>query len=105
MPFGPGYYLSGAANASLNTLRPDIDRDDEPVWRFLAAVAVCADSNQQQGLVTALREKVVENANCVGKKGVSEEIAELKIVRSFSFLSLGVRFEADSSALDDNRGM
>ncbi len=62
-------------------LRPDIDLDDEPVWRFLAAVAVCAEPNEQEMLVTALKDKVVENANSKSKGSrISEAVADLKIV-------------------------
>lgn len=78
LPFGAAYYLSGGMVANL---RPDIDLDDEPVWRFLAAVAVCAEPNEQEMLVTALKDKVVENANSKSKGSrISEAVADLKIV-------------------------
>src|SRR5215472_4273511 len=34
---------------------------DQPVWQFLAALALHASTEQQQLLVTVLREKVLEN--------------------------------------------
>ncbi|BGO98946.1 DNA topoisomerase 2-associated protein PAT1 [Rhodotorula toruloides] len=55
LPFGVAQYQS------LEALRPEADQDDEPVWRFLASVAVCADPDQQQVLVTGVRDKVIEN--------------------------------------------
>lgn len=64
----------------ISTARPDIDLDDEPVWRFLAAVAVCADPQEQQDLVTAVREKVLENVVSAKKLKTSPELAALKIV-------------------------
>lgn len=79
LPFGAGYYLSGQSPSSLNALRPDIDLDDEPVWRFLAATAVCADPNEQQILVTAVRDKVLEHVTSTTK--LSPAVVELKIVR------------------------
>ncbi|GAA5991415.1 hypothetical protein JCM10908_003303 [Rhodotorula pacifica] len=55
LPFGVAQYQS------VDVLRPGIDSEDEPVWRFLASVAVCADAEQQQTLVTGVRDKVIEN--------------------------------------------
>lgn len=80
LPFGSSYYLSGQSASNINALRPDIDLDDEPVWRFLAAVAVCADPNEQQSLVTNVRDKVLENVSSANKGRVSPEVAALKIV-------------------------
>lgn len=59
VPFGPGLYTSGFAN----TIQQEtiLDAEDEPVWHFLAAMAVCSDMNQQQILVTEVRDKVLEN--------------------------------------------
>ncbi|KAK4704468.1 hypothetical protein P7C70_g1747, partial [Phenoliferia sp. Uapishka_3] len=99
LPFGPGYYLSGQggqSGSSINTLRPDIDLEDEPVWRFLAAVAVCADPQEQQVLVTSVRDKVLENVTSAKKGRLAPEIASLKI-RNVDLLlhSLGL----DSSQL------
>lgn len=84
LPFGSAYYLSGQAASSINAVRPDVDLDDEPVWRFLAAMAVCADPNEQQSLVTNVRDKVLENVTSANKARVAPEVAALKIVRSNS---------------------
>lgn len=79
----------------ISTARPEIDLDDEPVWRFLAAVAVSADPQEQQDLVTAVREKVLENVVSAKKLKTSPELAALKIVslaspeiQSFTVLTL-----------------
>ena len=80
LPFGAAQYLSGQATSSINALRPDVDLDDEPVWRFLAAIAVCADPNEQQSLVTNVRDKVLENVARAKKGKVAAEVAALKIV-------------------------
>jgi DNA topoisomerase 2-associated protein PAT1 len=69
LPFGPGYYLSGAFGAatladatkvSSKNYR-NIDIEDEPVWNLMAAIAVACTMEQQQTLVAELREKILEN--------------------------------------------
>ncbi|GAA6008151.1 hypothetical protein JCM10207_007046 [Rhodosporidiobolus poonsookiae] len=57
LPFG----FTATSTTTLSAIRPSSDADDEPVWRFLAALAVCAGAEQQQALVTGVRDKVVEN--------------------------------------------
>lgn len=71
-------------------MRPDIDLDDEPVWRFLAALAVSADPGEQQLLVTAVRDKVLEHVTSATKQWITPEVAALKIVRLCSSLSSGL---------------
>lgn len=78
LPFGASLYLAGPGNSML----AEADAEDEAVWTFFAAIAVSADAQQQQALVTELREKVLESVNAVAKKWVSPEIAERKIVSS-----------------------
>ena len=46
---------------------------DQPVWQFLAALALHATNEQQQALVTALREKVLENVASASKGWVADE--------------------------------
>jgi len=46
---------------------------DQPVWQFLAALALHATNEQQQALVTALREKVLENVASANKGWVADE--------------------------------
>jgi DNA topoisomerase 2-associated protein PAT1 len=46
---------------------------DQPVWQFLAALALHATNDQQQALVTALREKVLENVASANKGWVADE--------------------------------
>jgi DNA topoisomerase 2-associated protein PAT1 len=46
---------------------------DQPIWQFLAALALHASTEQQQLLVTALREKVLENVTSVNKGWVADE--------------------------------
>ncbi|KDE03800.1 hypothetical protein, variant [Microbotryum lychnidis-dioicae p1A1 Lamole] len=83
LPFGAAAYLSNTAQASgpghLNTIRPEIDFDDEPVWRLLAALAVCAEANEQETLVSSVREKVLENVTSAKKARIAPEVAALKI--------------------------
>ncbi|SCZ91426.1 BZ3500_MvSof-1268-A1-R1_Chr1-2g01401 [Microbotryum saponariae] len=83
LPFGAAAYLSNTAQASgpghLNTIRPEIDFDDEPVWRLLAAVAVCAEANEQETLVSSVRDKVLENVMSAKKARIAPEVAALKI--------------------------
>jgi len=74
VPFGVAQYQS------VDALRPQADFDDEPVWRFLAAVAVCADPEQQQVLVTGVRDKVIEGVKGAKMGRGGPEIAAIKIV-------------------------
>ena len=46
---------------------------DQPVWQFLAALALHATNEQQQALVTSLREKVLENVASANKGWVADE--------------------------------
>ncbi|GAA5873311.1 hypothetical protein JCM8547_007066 [Rhodosporidiobolus lusitaniae] len=98
----------GFLHASLASLRPEADGDDEPVWRFLAALAVCADPEQQQGLVMGVRDKVVENVRAArgaekgmgGKMGVDQAGAALKI-RNVNLLLHALSLDASMIETDD----
>ncbi|BGP44222.1 DNA topoisomerase 2-associated protein pat1 [Rhodotorula kratochvilovae] len=101
LPFGVAQYQS------LDALRPQADADDEPVWRFLAAVAVCADPDQQQGLVTGVRDKVIEGvraarqgAKAKGAQAVAPEKAALKI-RNVNLLLHALSLDASMIETDD----
>ena len=52
---------------------PDLDTIDQPVWQFLAALGLNASLEQQQILVTSLRERVLENVTSAVKGWVSDE--------------------------------
>ncbi|KAH9924797.1 topoisomerase II-associated protein PAT1 [Fomitopsis serialis] len=52
---------------------PGTDDIDQPVWQFLAAMAVHSSMEQQQYLVTALRELVLENVSSVRRGFVASE--------------------------------
>ena len=65
----------------MTSARGDLDAEDEPIWTFLASVAVSADMSQQQALVTEAREKVLECVVAASSKRVSPEAAAAKIVR------------------------
>ncbi|KAL4250335.1 PAT1 family protein [Abortiporus biennis] len=58
---------------------PQLDVIDQPVWQFLAALALNASLEQQQILVTSLRERVLENVTSAAKGWVAEE--ENKTIR------------------------
>lgn len=49
------------------------DIADQPVWQFLAALALHAAVEQHQVLVTVLREKVLDNVLSVNKGWVADE--------------------------------
>lgn len=51
----------------------DIDAIDQPVWQFLAALALHAVSEQQHILVTALRDKILDNVMSVNKGWIRDE--------------------------------
>ena len=67
--------------------KPGIDALDQPVWQFLAALALHAVAEQHQVLVTLLRDKVLENVISV-KKGwvVDEEEKRTKLANVDLFL-------------------
>ncbi|KAJ6621334.1 topoisomerase II-associated protein PAT1 [Mycena sp. CBHHK59/15] len=50
-----------------------IDIIDQPVWQFLAALALQATPEQHQVLVTSLRDKVLENVLSANKGWVADE--------------------------------
>ncbi|KAG2039900.1 topoisomerase II-associated protein PAT1 [Suillus americanus] len=54
---------------------PPTDILDQPVWQFLAALALHASSDQQSVLVTSLREKVLDIVTSVSKGWVADEEA------------------------------
>ncbi|KAJ3859009.1 topoisomerase II-associated protein PAT1 [Lentinula novae-zelandiae] len=66
---------------------PGIDSLDQPVWQFLAALALQASSTQHQILVSSLREKVLDNV-LSAKKGwvVDEEDRSTKLANVDLFL-------------------
>ncbi|KAJ6518636.1 topoisomerase II-associated protein PAT1 [Mycena sanguinolenta] len=61
----PAHHPSTAALA--------IDIIDQPVWQFLAALALQAVPEQHQVLVTSLRDKVLENVVSANKGWVADE--------------------------------
>lgn len=97
-PFGPGLYAQqqqqqqqhSSPSAALQA-EAILDADDEPVWHFLAALAVSSDMSQQQALVTEVREKVLENVmkaknaakNAAGQNGEAIAAAKLRNVNTF----------------------
>lgn len=71
---------------------------DQPVWQFLAALALHANNEQQQILVATLREKVLDNL-VIASKGwtVDEDERSAKIANVNLFLhALGL----DSSQIN-----
>jgi DNA topoisomerase 2-associated protein PAT1 len=61
-----------AANSPPGHVQP-ADHADQPVWQLLAAIALHAVQEQHQVLVTALREKILENVLSVNKGWVASE--------------------------------
>lgn len=66
---------TGLASLPPNSVAPTRNTEalDQPVWQFLAALALHATNEQQQALVTALREKVLENVASANKGWVADE--------------------------------
>ncbi|THV05364.1 hypothetical protein K435DRAFT_961132 [Dendrothele bispora CBS 962.96] len=63
------------------------ESQDQPVWQFLAALALHATIQQHQILVTSLREKVLENVVSAKKGwGMSEEERQAKLANVDLFL-------------------
>lgn len=74
------------------------DAIEQPVWQFLALIALHASNEQQQILVTTLREKILENVVTVSKGMVTDEASrQMKIANVNIFLhALGL----DSSQIN-----
>lgn len=66
---------TGLATLPPNSVAPTRNTEalDQPVWQFLAALALHATNEQQQALVTTLREKVLENVASASKGWVADE--------------------------------
>lgn len=56
-----------------NTLFPPGSQAEQPVWQFLAALALHASTEQQQILVASLREKVLENVTIAQNYMIPED--------------------------------
>lgn len=79
MPPGPAYYLQ----ANMNT-----DAADQPVWHFLATLALSSAMHQQSSLVAEVREKVLENVLGATQGQFGEDIErQAKIVNVNLFLN------------------
>ncbi|GAA6011782.1 hypothetical protein JCM11491_000749 [Sporobolomyces phaffii] len=94
VPFGVAQYQS------VDALRPEADLDDEPVWRFLAAVAVCADPDQQQVLVTGVRDKVIEGVRGAKMGRGGPELSAIKI-RNVNLLLHALSLDASMIETDE----
>lgn len=68
----PSVRMAVASNIPLANI-PDADHLDQPVWQFLATVALHASVEQQQILVASLRERVLENVASANKGWVADE--------------------------------
>ncbi|KAJ7623338.1 topoisomerase II-associated protein PAT1 [Roridomyces roridus] len=67
------HLLSLFPSSRINGASLAIDMLDQPVWQFLAALALQAVPEQHQVLVTSLREKVLENVLSANKGWVADE--------------------------------
>lgn len=76
--------------------KPEIDLEDEPIWRFFGALAVGADSSEQELLVTNVKDKVFEFTTFTKKSWITEDIIQLKIVSFLSSLSLKLEMDTDA---------
>jgi hypothetical protein len=71
----------------------EMDNLDQPVWQFLATLAVQASVQQHQTLVTLLREKILENVAEANKSWTTEEGRQVKLANismCFFFLSFWI---------------
>jgi DNA topoisomerase 2-associated protein PAT1 len=80
-----------AAGSPGHSSKP-IDIIDQPVWQFLAALALNASTEQQHVLVAGLKEKVLENVTSANKGWVAdEEERRMKLANVNLFLNaLGI---------------
>jgi DNA topoisomerase 2-associated protein PAT1 len=70
---------------------------DQPVWQFLAALALHASAEQQQVLVASLREKVMENiADANRSQSADGEESWTRLANVNLFLNaLGLQFNGN----------
>jgi len=94
LPFGAASYVTAAS-----ALRSEIDVQDEPVWSFLAAMAVSSDMDQQQALVTGVREKVLECVTMASRKQTSPIAAAAKI-KNVNLLLHALGLDASQITID-----
>ena len=83
----PSVRLALKANTNVANV-PNADVIDQPIWQFLATLAVHANEEQQQALVAGLREIVLENV-ATATKGWgddSEERRRLRLANANLFL-------------------
>lgn len=72
---------------SLSSQDQSPDILEEPVWQFLAMLSLEATNEQQQLLVTTLREKILDNVMSVSKGMVADEaVQQIKISNVNIFL-------------------
>ncbi|KAG7093875.1 hypothetical protein E1B28_007514 [Marasmius oreades] len=64
---------SRTIDAAAGHIKPGMDAPDQPVWQFLAALALHAVTEQHQILVTLLRDKVLDNVVSAKKGWVADE--------------------------------
>lgn len=82
----PSVRQAAAAGILLSNI-PDYDVMDQPVWQFLAAVALHASLEQQQVLVASLREMVLENVTSANKDwNADPEIHKMRLSNVNIFL-------------------
>jgi DNA topoisomerase 2-associated protein PAT1 len=62
------------------------DVADQQVWQLLAAIALHASLEQQQHLVTTLREKILDNVLSVNRGWANNEDAAIKLANVNIFL-------------------
>ncbi|THH32031.1 hypothetical protein EUX98_g2164 [Antrodiella citrinella] len=66
---------------------PNLDTIDQPVWQFLAALALNARLEEQQILVASLRERVLENVSTAAKGWLADEdIRKMRLANVNIFL-------------------
>jgi DNA topoisomerase 2-associated protein PAT1 len=90
----PSNRLAAAIPPATGSTSPDMD---QPVWQFLAALALHASTEQQQLLVTVLREKILEIVTGANKGWVADEDERrAKLTNVNLFLNaLGIQFSGN----------
>lgn len=77
LPFGVAPYTRIEVNA--------FDNEDAAAWQLLAAMAVCAEPQQQQVLVSSVRDQVVDNVKAARDQGTHKDAADRKLVSGAHF--------------------
>ena len=94
----PSVRIAIANNIPLANV-PNTDDLDGPVWQLMATLALHASVEQQQILVTSLRERILENIAAVNKGWVADEEVKKERIENVNYLLHALGLDASQVSL------